>query len=387
MRRWPFLGALAVAGVGFILWERPVAPPVMPPAVVAEEGLQVAFLPEAEAAGVALPLHVAGRVAVDADWPEGFRHVWPGVVVTARFAGDGVDLRLADGVNRWRVTVDGRAAELTRVGDGVVRISGLGGGEHVLRAEKLSESWEDAVFGGVFVATEEMVRAVEGPDRVVEVYGDSESVGYGVRSERRECPGEGVYLATDTTLAFPALVARAFGADLDLVARSGIGLMRDFGEGATAGRMIDVADRAAIGPGEAVAIEGERVVVIALGANDFQRDLTADDPWADTAAMVAPFADLLADFARDKAGPDGEVVLVAYSSYGEDLVAAHERAFAALQGEVAAHMVVVPEMGQGACDWHMSVDDQAEVARLVAEAITLLPSGWEPVESETSGQE
>ncbi len=145
-------------------------------------------------------------------------------------------------------------------------------GDHVLRAEKLSESWEDAIFGGVYA---EAGQPVEGPGRVIEVYGDSDAVGYGARSETRDCPGEGVFLNTDTNLAFPALVARRFGADLDLVARSGIGLIRDFSPAGTGGRMIDVANRAAIADGAALPVEGERITVVALGANDFDMDLRA----------------------------------------------------------------------------------------------------------------
>ncbi len=231
-----------------------------------------------------------------------------------------------------------------------------------LRAEKLSESWEDAVFGGVFA---EAGLPVAGPGRVIEVYGDSDAVGYGVRSETRDCPGEGVFLNTDSTLAFPALVARAFDADLELVARSGIGLIRDFSPAGAGGRMIDVADRVGFAEGQALPVDGERIVVIALGSNDFDMDLREGEPWADKAAMVPDFAAALRDFALDRVGAEGQVVLVAFAASGEALVSAHEAAVEDLRAAgVAVELAVVPEMGRHACDWHMDAGDQSTVAGL-----------------------
>ena len=374
-------GAIA-AGVaaGYAVLQRGQEPP-MPPAVTmiaAPDDVEIAFVP-GEAAGTALSIHVAGRVAEDAGWPDGFRHAWPGVVVTAAFSGTWVEVRLVDPVNRWRVTVDGAVVELTRPGDGVLRVTGLPEGVHVLRAEKLSESWEDAVFGGVFA---EVGRPVEGPGRVFEVYGDSDAVGYGARSETRDCPGEGVFLNTDSTLAFPALVARAFGADLELVARSGIGLIRDFSPAGTGGRMIDVADRAAIAEGQVLQVTGERIVVISLGANDFNMDLRAGEPWADKAALVADFATALRDFAAERAGPGGQVVLAAFSGSGEELVSAHQAAMDGLVQEgVAAALVVVPELGLHACDWHLDAADHERVADLIVGAIADLPAPWTAIDA------
>ncbi len=380
MRRVVLAGVACavVAGAGYALLLREQEPP-MPPAVTViagQEGVEVAFVP-GEAAGLAVPVHVAGRVAAAVEWPDGFRHVWPGVVVEAAFSGNWVEVRLVDPVNRWRVTVDGTVAELTRPGDGVFRVTGLPEGDHVLRAEKLSESWEDAIFGGVFA---EAGGPVAGPGRVIEVYGDSDAVGYGARSDTRDCPGEGVFLNTDSTQAFPALIAREFGADLDLVARSGIGLIRDFSPAGTGGRMIDVADRAAIAEGAALPVEGERVMVIALGSNDFDMDLRDGELWADKAALVPDFAAALRDFALDRPSGAGQVVLVAFGGSGGELVAAHEAALEALrQDGFGAELVVVPELGLHACDWHMDAADHARVAALIAEAISDLTGTWSVV--------
>jgi hypothetical protein len=377
------VAALAVAvAVLLSLQEEVGVAPVMPSALVvvaASEGVTAELSPAAETAGVAVPLRVSGRVAVTSDWPDGFSHGWPGIVVEAPFTGERVALRLVDGVNRWRVRV-GEAVDvtLTRPGDVVLTIAGLGAGEHILRAEKLSESWEDAVFGGVFA---EGAGGSLPVGRVLEVYGDSDAVGYGVMSPRRECPGEGVYLATDTTQAFAAVAARRLGAGLDLVARSGIGLIRDFSPEGEGGRMIDLAGRGDFAGRPAVAPQGERIVVVALGANDFEGDLAATDPWADRAAMVPDFAAALEDFAAARAGAGGRVILVAFGEYGAELVAAHELALLGLRerGHSAA-LVVVPGMDRRACDWHLGLEDQAAVADLLVAAIGQLPDGWSAVE-------
>jgi hypothetical protein len=368
------------AGAGMILlgFEPATEPPEIPPALVivaSKDGVTVDLTVSA-VTGVAVPLSVEGRVAAAVGWPEGFSHGWPGIVVKAPFEGGTVALRMIDGVNRWRIRVDDVVEiELTRPGDSVMTITGLGEGAHVLRAEKLSESWENAVFGGVFAGAV----GEAGPEpatRVIEVYGDSDAVGYGVTSTHRDCPGEGVFLATDATQAFAAVAARELDAALELVARSGIGLVRDFSPEGTGGRMIDLAAWGDFAGGPALVREGERIVVVALGANDFEADFGVTAPWADKAALVPDFATALTAFAAERAGPGGRVLLVSFGEYGDELVMAHERALDGLRADgYAAELVVVPEMRRRACDWHMDVRDQAAVAEMVVEAIGRLLGG------------
>jgi hypothetical protein len=372
--------ALLVIGVAVLmLRQQPAAviPELPAPLVVVAAAAGVTAALAEGAVGEAVPLRIEGRVAAADDWPNGFSHGWPGIVVEAEFEGDTVALRMIDRVNRWRIRVDDLVeVELTRPGDGIVRIAGLGDGMHVLRAEKLSESWEDAVFAGVH-ATVARDGETEPGARVLEVYGDSDAVGYGVMSTGRECPGEAVFLATDTTQAFAAVAARRLGVGLDLVARSGIGLVRDFSPEGTGGRMIDLAARGDFSGRPVLKREAERIVVVALGANDFASSFGATDPWEDKAALVPDFVDALVAFAAERAGPDGRILLVSFGEYGAEVVMAHERALDGLRGEgYAAELVLVPEMPRRACDWHMDTRDQALVAEFVVAGLGRLPGGW-----------
>jgi acetyl esterase/lipase len=73
-------------------------------------------------------------------------------------------------------------------------------------------------------------------------------------------------------------------------------------------------------------------------------------------------------------------VLVTFDASGEALVSAHEAAVEDLRAAgVAVELVVVPEPGRHACDWHMDAGDQASVAELVNAAVARLPAGWVPV--------
>ncbi|MBU3030645.1 SGNH/GDSL hydrolase family protein [Paracoccus marinaquae] len=339
----------------------------MPPVLITKQapsGLRVLLArgSDPDASMQPLPARVVGRTAQDGD---DLDHQWPGFQASARFVGSRIEVAIRDSSNRYRLTLDDAEVELTRVGSGVLRISGLAAGTHEIRLEKLSEQAEVGHFGGFFLPPE--ATPLPPPERrpLIEFVGDSDTVGYGNTAPGRDCSSEAQYLATDTSRAFGPMTARALGSDYRIIAASGIGLVRNLGGGGDTA-MAKVYARA-------LPLQGDTphdpepaadVIVIALGPNDYA------DP-EDLALNYPPFADALLQFMRDRRAeaPTARIVLLAFGEYGKDLVRAHRAARDAFTADGdQADLLVMPELARTACHWHPSLNDH----QLIARALTRL---------------
>ncbi len=367
--------------VAFVPWPEPPRPATPVPQLLLAEGLGFqARLVAPQPRLTALPAQVTGRVAADSSG-EGYRHEWPGFHASARFAGTGITLRFDDAVNRWRVILDGEAVELSRPGRQDLRIEGLAPGPHVIRAEKISESWEPALFGGFFL--EGSAAALPPPEpapRLIEFIGDSDTLGFANTAERRDCSEEEVYAATDTSRSFGPQVAAALDADYRMVARSGIGLLRNYGGADPERTMERLYPLALPGDAEATALPQRQadIVVIALGSNVFGSSLAPGERWSDPSQLRRDFAPALADFAaaRMQENPGAQIVLLAFGEYGPELVEAHRSASDLLTaGGIANRLVVLGDPKRNACLWHPSAADHAMIARTLIQALTAPDSG------------
>lgn len=305
---------------------------------------------------------------------KGLRHEWPGLVLQARFSGPSELIHFDDDTNRYRLFVDGVAVGLvTRPGRSTVRLGGLADSEHLLRIEKISEGWAPASILGLSVPANG--RPLPPPallPRRIDVYGDSDAVGYGNLSGDRSCPGENVFLMTDTSQAWPALLAARFASSAQVTARSGIGLVRNYGGANPGAAMLQVHGRPIL---SGVDTEGEPprapawVSIVALGDNDFSVPLQPGEAWADQAALEAAYSKALAAFVERllDASPGRPIVLLAYPDAGreahplmEDIVAK----FAARGAPV--RMAHHPRLERTGCDWHLSLADNQALSDTLA---------------------
>lgn len=335
-----------------------------------------------------IPAHITGRAA--AGPPAGsLLHEWPGLHAEARFRGSAVTLRLNDTVDRWRITLnDGGWVEVARPGLKDLRIEGLPPGEHLIRAERISESRGPAEFDGFFVDSAEA--ALPAPDPaplLIEFIGDSDTVGFGNTAQRRDCSDEQIFSATDTSLSYPARIARALGADYRLVARSGIGLLRNFGGSDPDSTMRQLYPLALPSdPGAASLPQPPAdMLVIALGSNDFGSDIEPGEPWPDHALLSAEFGPALTDFARARLreNPGAALILLAFGEYGDNLVTPYRQAAETLRAEGArAALVILPSLQRDACLWHPSLADHA----LIAESLEPEIRQWLPGRGGQAGQ-
>jgi len=372
---------LAVAGA-FLARPNPPHPPTGTQGLrLAEAGGLRAVMVPPQAGLTALPAATTGRAAAAVG---GYRHEWPGFHASARFRGTAVTLRFDDTHNRWRVTLDGKAVEVSRPGRQDLRIGGLAPGPHKIRAEKISESQGPAVFGGFFLdAAAQALPPPEPPPRLIEFIGDSDTLGLADTARRRDCTADRIHAATDTSRAFGPRVAAALGADYRIVARSGIGLLRNYG-GAQPGRNMKRLYPLAL-PGEAAALSPTPtptptpplprrradLVVLALGGNDFGSPLAPGEIWADRRQLRRDFGPALAGFAADRMreNPDAQLILLAFGEYGPELTGAYRDASRLLTaGGIGAHLVVLGRLRRTACLWHPSAGDHEMIARtLLAE--------------------
>lgn len=368
-------GAVLAAGMVTVAWPRPPLPETPVPALrLAPDAPFSARLMEPQPGLTPLPARLTGRMAAGRT-PGSILHEWPSLQAVARFQGKAVTLRLNDAVDRWRITLDGAVVETARPGQKDLRIDSLTPGRHEVRAERTSEWHGAAEFGGFFLDPD--ATALPAPDpapRLVEFIGDSDTVGFGNTALRRDCNDEQVFSATDTTLAFPARVAREFGTDYRVIARSGIGLMRNAGGLAPAQTMRQLYPLALPSHPDLAPLPARKadLLVIGLGSNDFGSDFAPGEPWQDHATLSRDFGPGLTEFARARLteNPGARLILLAFGEYGEALTDPYRQSAGTLAAEgFAVRLAVLPKLERTACLWHPSLADHAAIAQILDKAI------------------
>lgn len=382
--------ALAVATAGVVLWWGgalwPAAPVALtdPGSLTVEDGLlppglTVVLGAMVPPAAPALPLRLTGRLAepMVAGGPP--RHEWPAVHAEARLEGPALRVAFDDDENRYRLTLDRPALRLVidRPGRRDLVLAGLGSGTHAVRLEKISESAAPRPFPVLYPGPGATARPAPAAGRQIEVIGDSEAVGYGILSARRDCSDEEQFAATDTGLGFGPSLARDLGADYRLVARSGMGLVRNYG-GADAGRSLSALYPLAL-PSDPTALPlpddwAPRVVVLQLGTND----LSDTEPPALPAGYAEAADDLLH---RLRSAYPGATLLVMPTLLPDaGRRAALEPIVAALTAEGGPPVALVqgPEVDLTACHWHPSLRDHAAMVKVLEQTLAALPDPWGP---------
>lgn len=172
-----------------------------------------------------------GRTVAQPDGSRAF--TFPGVSAQLNFEGSSLQMSTTPGSGYYMVEIDGGEPFKVHYADGdsvLTLADGLGAGSHHARVTYAIEGYEKRPAIRSF--------AVDGPGAAVlapprrpalrlEFIGNSLTCGYGT-----EAPDQYTKFAYDNenhTLAFPYLIARELGADVNVVARSGIGVYRNYG--------------------------------------------------------------------------------------------------------------------------------------------------------------
>ncbi|OAN65830.1 hypothetical protein [Sphingomonas sp. TDK1] len=339
------------------------------------------------APGEALPVHVGGRVERTT---AGFRHQWPGIYFESAFRGDRVTLRFDDPVNEWRVSVDDKPPlSIDRPGKADVTIDGVGGGAHRIRLDKVTESAAPTIFGGFFVGTGNGLPAPRTHRRQIEFIGDSSMTGYGARAYRLDCTPEQVRATTDTPDAFAALAAQQEGADYQINAISGRGLIRNAGGSAPGGAMTQLWSRRI--PAESSPFVDPawqpQIVMLKLQA-DFV-GLRPDARWPNLATLVADYAASYGRFLAQlhRRYPSAVFILWWFDTQGAPPDQSAMLREAELQISATARAAGVRDLlflpfpasnfPATACHGHYGVDEQRRIADWLVAAIRAHPAFWD----------
>ncbi|MEU1476697.1 SGNH/GDSL hydrolase family protein [Streptomyces sp. NPDC005760] len=353
-------------------------------------GLVAAVAAPSRASGTASTrFHTAGRVKAAAD---GFvRYSWPGIYFEARFRGTGVGIVLDDSVNDYDVQVDGRTTTtLVTPGRTTAWIDGLPDAEHRVRLVKRTESaWSEGRFGGfVAAAGGAILAAPPARRRQIEFIGDSNTAGYGDVSGTRDCSGNGgVDRNTNSDISFGALTARGLGADYQINAFSGRGMVRNYNGSSPGTDFRTYYDRALLG------VEGDvwhkpagwrpQVVVIGLGLNDFSTPLNPGERWSTQAELVAAYESAyhgFLDTLRARYGPR-TFLLVSATALGASPFAETVEGIARTRNARGDERVGYwyyddPALDHLGCDWHPSARDHRLISGLLDDRLATLPLCW-----------
>ncbi len=238
---------------------------------------------------------IAGQAAFD----------WPGVSIRAVFQGPSCKA-VIENHSCFDAFIDGVKTVTLRTSPGkgtYLLAQGLTDRNHKLILVKRCETTQSPVFFKGFVLDngKSLVKPSGPQSRKIEFIGDSYTVGYANEYQGVECAFEKadsiICAATNTGKAYGPLVANAFGAQYQICAISGKGLIRNY-NGIDPGReLLYYYDRTLI----STASKGEKAgswdfsswkadaAVINIGINDFQ----ADPPYADSAKFDATYGALI----------------------------------------------------------------------------------------------
>ena len=205
---------------------------------------------------------------------------WSGTSFECRFTGGSLAMRVSDTKkNYYNLTVDGRdAGVVTTFGtDSVVVLAEkLGRGEHTVRMQKRTEGEQGRTTIHAFLLDRggRLLPAAPAPGRHIEFIGNSLTCGYGTEGLSKDEPFKPQ--TENCNKAYACIIARYFGADYTLIAHSGRGAARNYGDKNTtsqntmADRIANTFDEAAE-PAWDFSASPYRpdLVVINLGSNDF----------------------------------------------------------------------------------------------------------------------
>lgn len=334
---------------------------------------QQAMRVDTEPSGLrALAAHVSGRVQALPDG--GVRRQWPGTYAEAAFTGSEAYFRVGPGDVSLRVRVDDAAPiALVKPAPGLYRVTAPGAGApHRVRVDVASESQAGPTsFGGFFLAPGASPAAPPARPHQIEFIGDSHTLGYGNTSPTRECTEAEVWATTDTSAGVAPRVAARHGADYQIHAISGRGVVRNFN-----GFAADVLPSAypfvlhdkatmASDPGWR-----PRAIVVNLGTNDFSTPLREGEKWGQRAQLQADFVASYAGFVLSlhQRQPQAYILLWAAGSEDSELVTQVRQVVDRVRqsGSVAIGFVPVPGLGMAGCHHHPSVADDERIAQALA---------------------
>ena len=329
---------------------------------------------------IPLPTYVGGRTAPANGG--GYLRQWPGTYFEAAFRGPVTWFRLGAGDVILHVLIDDHpVATLVKPPADTYRVDGLTNGPHRIRIEVASESQAaPTAFSGFFGNSTKAI-AFRRQTRQIEFIGDSHTVGYANSSSKQACTPDEVWTTTDTSRAFGPILGRRYGADYQINAISGRGVVRNYNGGA--GDPLPIAYPFAVFGNRQSAPAADwhpNVIVVALGTNDFTTALHAGEPWKTRDQLHSDFEAKYVRFVRDLRLRDPKALIILWATdkaNGEiDTEVAHVAEALRTSGETRFTYLPIRNLSFAACHSHPSLDDEHVIADKIGAVIDGSADVW-----------
>jgi lysophospholipase L1-like esterase len=319
---------------------------------------------------------VHGRVASD-------RYQWPGLYFEARFSGRSVYFKTGAGDVILNALVDGHVVgTLRKPPSGTYLIDGLETGLHTVRIEVLTESQAGPnEFHGFALLKPDKAQPSTPRSRQIEFIGDSHTVGYGNTSKTRDCTSDEVWATTDNSQSFGVKVASHYGADYQINAISGRGIVRNYN--GSPGDPLPVAYPFALLDHSALyeaATWQPQIIVIALGTNDFSTPLHAGEKWATRDELHADFETTYVKFIEGLRARNRQAFIIVWATdMAEHEIQQEARKVVAqlrANGEGRIDFIPVNSLAMTGCNWHPSLADHDAIATKLVHFIDERNIAW-----------
>jgi lysophospholipase L1-like esterase len=330
------------------------------------------------------PVYVGGRALVESmEKAQTYTHQWPGVYFETAFHATRAYFTVGSGEVILQVIVDGQTIDsLTKPSAGLYRVDGLPDSAHVLRVEVSSESQaRPDNFRGFALPNHAKPLPMPRRSRQIEFIVDSHTVGYANTSLKRDCTSDEVWSTTNTTQAFGPITARRYGADYQVNAISGRGIVRNYNGGAGATlpaaypyTMLDPPSR------YEDAEWNPQIVVIALGTNDFSTPLNPEERWKSREDLRSDYGATYLKFIQSLRSRRQDAFFILWAADGADgeIQQEVEKVAAKLHASGEQKLAFIPVNGleMTACHWHPSLADNVRIAEELTEFIDARPELW-----------
>jgi len=165
--------------------------------------------------------------------PKSVRFDWPGVQIRTRFEGTSCSIKLKDGSNDYNIFIDGKLHKILRTNSDSIYVlaNGLPNKAHTLLITKRTEAlFGMATFEGFILdGGKDLIKTIElKKKRRIEFVGDSYFTGFGSDGDSPDCVFSRE--TENSYLSFGPQLARKLDADYSMVAISGSGVTKNYGD-------------------------------------------------------------------------------------------------------------------------------------------------------------
>lgn len=308
---------------------------------------------------------------------------WAGTYADTRLKGKDLSIRLSDtGTNYYNVFVDGELHNVVKTcgNDTVISfVSGLDGRDHALRIQKRTEGESGKTTFHQFITGRRGALSKEPAThkRHIEFIGNSLTCGFGTEGKDRNEPFKKE--TENCNLSFSTIIPRYFNADYTLIAHSGRGAVRNYGDSVRVSavtmkdKMLQTFDEDNSVKWDFSTGYRPDLVVINLGSNDF-----SVEPQPYKSEFIKAYTQILRQI-REGYG-DVPVICVYSCTVPAPVYPFFEEAVASMN-DANIHLVRLPDGLLNDTDdlgavWHPNYNGQRKIAMsLIPQIATIM--GWE----------